>query len=178
MNRIINTGTCLTLLAVVLASAGCADDPTVGYSFSPGYPDDVRTVAVPIWDVGPDVYRRELEFRLTEALVKRIELDTPYRVADRAEADTVLTGTIERVSQRVLASHPDTGLPREMEATMTVSYTWSDLRTGEIRASQSNVRVADTYIPHEPLSDDFFVGSEDVIDRLARRIVEQMEADW
>ncbi|MGC9454864.1 MAG: LPS assembly lipoprotein LptE [Phycisphaerae bacterium] len=157
---------------------GCARTPSEGYSFSGGYPDDVRTVAVPIWNVGKNVYRREMEFRLTEALVKRIELDTPYKVAEKTDADTLLSGTIDNISQRVLSTNPDTGLPREMEMTLTVSFQWSDLRTGKIRAERSNVRVSGTYIPHEPLSEDFFTGSEDVINRLARRVVEQMESDW
>lgn len=179
MTRIMHTAVVVALPALVLAVlGGCADNPADGYSFSPGYPEDVRTVAVPIWQVGPNVYRRELEFRLTEALVKRIELDTPYKVADRADADTLLTGTVDGVSQRVLSTNPDTGMPREMEMTLNVSFTWSDLRSGDVRAERSNVRVSGTYIPHEPVSEDFFIGSEDVIDRLARRVVEQMESDW
>ncbi|MFW6066368.1 MAG: LPS assembly lipoprotein LptE [Planctomycetota bacterium] len=179
MMRIIKAATPMILLCVgPMIFLGCANNPADGYSFSSGYPEDVRTVAVPIWNVGKNVYRREIEFRLTEALVKRIELDTPYKVAAKTDADTLLTGTVDNISQRVLSTNPDTGLPREMEMTITVSFEWTDLRSGEIRADRSNVRVSGTYVPHEPLSEDFFTGSEDVINRLARRIVEQMESDW
>jgi hypothetical protein len=178
MTRTTHIAALLPLLAALTAAGGCATDPGEGYSFTRGYPEDVRTVAVPIWNVSKNVYRRELEFRLSEALVKRIELDTPYKVVGKAEADTLLTGTIDVVSQRVLSTNPDTNLPRELELTLTVSFTWQDLRTGEIRAKRSNVRVAGVYIPHAPLGEDFFTGSEDVVNKLARRVVEQMESDW
>jgi hypothetical protein len=149
-----------------------------GYSIAPLHPGDVTTVAVPIWHRGRNVYRRGLEFRLTEALVKQIEMRTPYKVTDGGRADTELTGTIERVEQRVLSFNPDTGRPRELELTVTVSFRWKDLRSGEMRAERTNFAVSGTYIPHEPFERDFFQGSEDVINKLARRVVEQMEGGW
>ncbi len=165
------------LLALLLA-AGCSDDPTRGYSFANQYQENIRTVAVPIFDVGKGVYRRGLEFRLTEALVKRIELDTPYKVVEKRRADTELRGRIEQVEQRVLSFNPDTGLPREAEITFLVSFTWTDLRSGKVLASQSGFRQAGTYLPQRPIGEDFFQGSEDVINRMAVRIVEKMEKPW
>jgi hypothetical protein len=38
--------------------------------------------------------------------------------------------------------------------------------------------VADSYITLEPFSEDFFQGSQGVIDRMAKRIVESLEAEW
>ncbi|HUS90780.1 MAG TPA: LptE family protein [Phycisphaerae bacterium] len=166
------------LLAGALLTGGCSQDPTAGYTLNSQFPDDVKTVHVPIWHRGKNIYRRGLEFRLTEALIKRIELDTPYKVTDRDRAHTELTGTIDLIPQRVLSNNPDTGQPREKEVTLVVSFAWTDLRTGRDRARRQNVRQAGTYIPPEPLSEDFFQGSEDVINRLAQRIVEQMAAEW
>lgn len=170
----------LAILGVLAAAtAGCADDATTGYTLANQYRKGIKTVSVPIWTRGKDIYRRGLEMRLTEALVKRIELDTPYKVTTRARADTLLSGTIETIAQRVLSFDPDSGLPRELEMTITVSFRWTDLRKeGKIIIEQSEFRVAGIYIPHEPLSEDFFRGSEDTINRLAGRIVEQMEAPW
>ena len=45
------------VLAAVLA--GCAGDPTTGYSFESLYRTDVKSVAVPMWDIGQEVYRLE-----------------------------------------------------------------------------------------------------------------------
>jgi len=166
-------------VAFTAASAGgCSQDPTKGYSLASQYDTGIKTVCVPIWTRGRNVFRRDLEFRLTEAVVKRIELDTPYKVVDKSRADTELRGTLDLVSQRVLSFNPDTGLPRETEITISVSFTWTDLRSGKAIKQVANLRQSDVYIPPSPLSEDFFQGSEGVINRLAQRVVEQMESDW
>jgi hypothetical protein len=166
-------------VAFTAASAwGCSADPTKGYSLASQYDTGIKTVCVPIWTRGRNVFRREIEFRLTEAVVKKIELDTPYKVVDKARADTELRGTLDLVSQRVLSFNPDNGLPRETEITMSVSFTWTDLRSGKAIKQVANLRQSAVYIPPSPLSEDFFQGSEDVVNRLAQRVVEQMESDW
>jgi len=157
---------------VAAALTGC------GYTTQPLHPQDVTSVNVPVWTLSKNVYRCGLEMRLTEALQKRISQDTRYKIADKGSADTQLTGTIEKISQRVLSGNPDTGRPRETEITITVSFKWTDLRSGKERVEVPTFRVAGTYIPHRPFGEDFFKGSEGVIDKLARRIVEQLESEW
>ena len=184
--------------AAAVVAPGCSGDPKLGYTMKSLYRDDVKSVAVPMWTRGRHVYRREVEMRLTEALVKRIQL-TPYKVTEKPRADTILEGKIERIEQQVLSKNPDTGRPHELEATFVLSFTWTDLRTGKVLAKESNFKVAGTYSPEEPLGDgyfqerrnlapamarrapekeDFFLGSEDVINRAARLVVEKMEAEW
>ncbi|HUU59355.1 MAG TPA: LptE family protein [Phycisphaerae bacterium] len=173
-----------TILAALLCGlpailGACSNDPKAGYTLQRPHEKGIRSVAVPIWTRGADVYRRELEFRVTEALQKRIEQDTDYKVLPRDRADTELTGTIDRISQRPLSFDPDIARPREMEITMILSFTWTDLRTGKVLRRRSNFRVAGTYLPPSPpFGEDFFLGSEDVVNNVARRIVEQMEQDW
>jgi len=165
------------LLAAALA-CGCSADATKGYTTASQFPGDVKTVAVPIWTRGKDVYRREVEFQLTEALVKRIELNTPYKVTDRSRADTELSGEITKIEQRLLSKDPDTGLAREMEITFHVSFTWKNLKTGKNIKEFTNFRASGTYVPLEPLGEEFFQGGQDVINKIAERIVETMESDW
>lgn len=161
------------------AAAGCSSDGTTGYTTNSLYRPGIRTVAVPIWQRGEKVYRREVEDRLTEAVQKQIELDTPYKVTSRAKADTELRGTIDEIDQRPMSINPDTGLARELEVTIIVSFTWTDLRPGgKVLVERKNFRVAATYIPEGAYNEDFFQGSEDAINRLAQRIVEQMETPW
>ncbi len=157
---------------------GCTSDPTAGYTTTSQYRTGIKTVAVPIWTRGRHIYRRDLETQLTEAIVKRIELDTPYKVTTKAKADTQLRGSIDAVAQRVLSRNPNSGLAREIQVTFTVSFVWDDLRTGQRLTERENFTVAATYIPEEPLSESFLVGSEDLVNRLAKRIVEQMEQPW
>lgn len=173
------TSLAICLLAVLTAAlSGCSSDPNAGYSLQSLYPTDVKSVAVPMWEVGEDVYRRELQTRLSEALTKRIEMDTPYKVTKAERADTELRGKIDVVSQRVLSYNPSSGLPREKELSLKLSFTWKDLRTGKVLAEQPGIIIADAYISEAPLESDFFQGSEKVINEAARRVVEHLEAPW
>ncbi|MFP4106276.1 MAG: LPS assembly lipoprotein LptE [Phycisphaerae bacterium] len=162
---------------LVCGLTGCHADPSEGYSFASQYPEDVRTISVPVWTRGRDVYRRGLEMRLTEAIVKRIELDTPYKVVPASRADTQLTGRIESIRQDELSFNPDTGLPRELQITMSVSFLWKDLRpnTKSVRVQRKSYPVVATYVPAGPLNENFFQGSEDLVNELARRIVEELQ---
>lgn len=166
------------LAGALAAASGCAGDPTEGYTVRSPFAAGIKSVHVPIWERGKGVYRRGLEMRLTEALIKRLELDTPYKHTEKSRADTELRGCIDEVWQRPLSINPDTGLAREKQITLIVSFTWTDLRSGKVLARARKVRQAGTYIPPQPLGEDFFQGSEDVVNRLAKRIVEQMEAAW
>jgi len=48
-------------------------------------------------------FRRGIEFELTDALAKRIESQTPYKiVSNRDKADTVISGQIVQVKESVL----------------------------------------------------------------------------
>jgi outer membrane lipopolysaccharide assembly protein LptE/RlpB len=165
----------ILLLAVTteVVLPGCG-----GYTLDSQYRQGIKTVAVDIFGRGKDVYRREVETRATEAIVKRIEQDTPYKVTVKSRADTHLTGTIDSIEQRILSFNPDTGQARELELTLAVSFTWTDLRSGKLLADVSDMRVSGAYVREEPLTEDFFQGSEGVLDRLARQVVERMEAEW
>jgi len=163
------------------ALAGCSDDPRAGYTLKNQYRQDVKTVAVKMFQRSRDVYRRDIEFDLTEALVKRIEQDTPYKVTTIGRADTELSGTIERIDQHVGSYDPETGRPRDMLLTVTVSFTWKDLRAGRrdvVLVKQEKLKATGDYVTHEPVGEVFFQGGQDVVNRLARQIVEHMEAAW
>jgi hypothetical protein len=131
-----------------------------------------------MWQRGKDVYRREIEMRVTEAVVKRIEQDTPYKVTTKERADTLLSGSIDTIEQRTLSFNPDTGQPRETELTLIISFTWRDLRTGRILAERKSMTITGRYTRQDPIEEDFFQGSENVINRLARQVVEKMEQPW
>ncbi len=178
MNR---TSLAMTVLAVTAAVfTGCGNpDPTKGYTTISQYRPDIKTIAVPIFRRGTYEYRRNIEFRLTEAVVKQIEAETPYKVVDKARADTLLTGTIQRIEQNVLSFNPRTGQAREIQLRVIVDFTWKDLRgEGKVLVDRKNFRAASEYIPTEPFNEDFFLGSEDAFGEMARRIVEQLAQPW
>ena len=159
----------LMLAGAMLELTGC------GYSSESLFPRQYKTVHVPMWTRGKDVYRRELEEKVTEAVQKRIEQRAGYRLAKKGQADTELTGSIDQINQRAMSINPDTGFVRELEVTFVVSFKWVDNATGHVIVERTNFRVAGTYFPEGPVNENFFQGSADVIDKLAQRVVEQME---
>ena len=168
----------LALLASTPLGAlwGCAADGVAGYSLGQTYDEDVRTIAVPIFDNRS--FDRELEFQLTEALIKRIEQETPYKVTHEAGADTILSGTILSVDRRLLSRDFDTALPQEQLLEVTASFEWKDLRTGQVRRQRSRIRGAGEYIPSRGVGEPVEVARLAAVDDLSRQILSVMRSDW
>ena len=145
-----------------------------GYSTARPFPTDIQTVHVDMFHYRE--FRRELEFRLTEAIVKRVEMDTPYRIAARRNADAVLTGEILAVDNRTFSDDFDTDLPREIGATLVVRFRFQDMRTGAILVDRPRFVFQTSSIP--PVGETFTQGMTRGLDGLAEQIVESMESDW
>lgn len=164
-------------LTLLLAPLGCGPGGTIaGYSAGGTFPEDVRTVAVPIFENRS--FYRGLEFRLTEALTKEIEHRTPYKVTEESGADTILTGTILAVDERLLSRDFDTGVAQEVQLVVTVGLEWKDLRSGEIIRKRSRLRASGEFIPRRGLTEPQEVARHEVVGDLSRRIVSVMRGDW
>ena len=155
------------LLPLVL-STGC------GYTADRPFSGQLTTVHVEMFRTHD--FRRDLEFRLTEAVVKRIEMDTPYRIATRKNADSVLTGEVVEVREATLGIDSRTDLPIETATSFVVSFRWLDLRSGKIMAQRKQLPYTTTYI--RPVGESFFDSAVRGLDGLAERIVECMESEW
>ena len=133
--------------------------------------DKIRTVAVDVFQTKE--FRRGLELQLTEALAKRLEAETPFKIAKKDCADTVLTGEIREVRQSTIGRDFDANRPRETSATILISFRWKDLRTGELLVDRPNYVQTVDYI--RPLGEDFYHASQKAMDRLAERMIEEMQ---
>ena len=153
--------------------AGC------GYTTRPMYPCTIQTVYVPMFE--SKVFRRGLEFQLTEAVIKEIELKTPYKVVRADNADTTLTGEIKSVRKRVLIQTPEDE-PRELETALVVDVQWRDNRTGQVICSEQTlgvpflVRSDSLYAPE--LGQTTSTAFRETVDKLAVQIVAMMEEPW
>ena len=152
----------------VAASSGC------GYSMKRPFSTDIQSIHVEMFQ--SKEFRRELEFRLTEAIVKRIEMDTPYRIAPRRTADALMTGEILSVDNRTFGDDFDTNLPREIGSTIVVRFRVQDMRTGEILAQRRRFVYQTSYIP--PVGETFDQGMTRGLEGLAEKMVESIESDW
>lgn len=156
------------LVTLAFSSLSC------GYSTKPTYMKSVRTVAVPIFE--NKTYRRDLEFRLTEAIDKNIEFRTPFKIAPESEADTVLTGSIVKVDEGVLTRRYGINLPRETQITIVVDFVWKDTRNGRIIVERKEFSRSSTEIPQ--LGERVTDAQQLAVERAAAAIVDQLQNDW
>ncbi len=165
----------LCLLGAMLA-AGCSSDPARGYAFAEPYDAGVRTVGVPIFE--NRTFARGTELALTEAVIKQIQQQTPWRVVAADRADTVLEGAITDAQIDTLSTSRRSGLVEEQAYTLTVRFAWRDNRTGQTRVVRENFSAVGVFAPARGVGERLEVGQRDAIDELARDIVAGMRSDW
>jgi hypothetical protein len=152
---------CVTLVA------GCAGYQMGNRSL---YRTDLRTVHVPMFQ--SDSLRPNLGEWLTEAVIKEIELRTPYKVVSNPLADSVLTGRILLDNKRVVSENINDE-PRTLLFNSAVHITWID-NAGRI-LTQSVITIGDNFVPEAGQSITSVEAA--VIRRLAGQIVSEMEAE-
>ncbi|MBQ9872854.1 MAG: hypothetical protein IJM30_00110 [Thermoguttaceae bacterium] len=176
----VRSGLFLALL-VVFVSGCCLG----GYQLGPEgiYDLGVKTVYVPM--VEADTYREGFAERLTEAIVKKITEQTPYRIASSNKADSILTVRLVGETQRVSAlNRYDDARQKNVELTATA--VWRDLRsTARVDQSPSPSLAPNSGVTI--LSQSFLVpemgqstatAQQEAIDKLAQEIVGLMETPW
>jgi hypothetical protein len=169
MKRWQNILTAVLTAVALVGMSGCA-----GYSNRWPYPEQIHTVYVEMFDTSD--FRRGYEYQLTDAICKYLEAQTPYKiVSDRNLADSILSGTLQ-TGQGVLSMDRYTGKPLEQEAIVRVTFTWKDLRTGQVLINQETVAAAEPYSAF--LSQDFEYSAARAVNKAAQRLVERMESAW
>jgi len=161
-----------------LAATGCA-----GYQIGQKslFRCDVKTVHIPM--VQSDSYRRYLGERLTEAIIKEVEKNSPYKVVDADSADSILNVRLVSDTKRVLAENRLDDV-RDIETDFFVQMSWVD-RRGDLIATGPRIPFAPTlvnisqtanFVPEAGQS--LATSQQEAINRLAAQIRGQMEAPW
>jgi len=165
----------ITAISVVCFIGGCGQGGFSGYDNSWLNPRGISSVYVEMFD--SQSFRRGHEYDLTDAICKRIETDTPYKiVSDRNIADSVLSGKITSIGKRSVSTERNTGRIFENEANAAVVVRWQNLKTSEIMIDNESV---DTFIGYsEFVGQDFEYSSKVALNRAAERIVELMQSEW
>jgi Lipopolysaccharide-assembly len=171
---------CLVISALI--STGCGyqqtgvdnANNTPGYQWHSLYRQDIQTVAVPIFT--NRTFRRGLENELTKSIIEQMEEHTPYKVVPKERADTILEGEIVSATTSTLSTDIQTGLPQEQMYTIVVSFTWKNLRTGDILVQRHHFDQLANYVPF--LGESSSVGSTNSIQQLSLGIVQELQADW
>ncbi|MBP5621943.1 MAG: hypothetical protein J6X44_08010, partial [Thermoguttaceae bacterium] len=172
----------LFLAFIAFVAGGCCLE---GYHIGPQglYNMEIRSVYVPM--IEANTYRQDFGERLTEAIVKKISEQTPYRIANAKDADSVLTVKLTGETQSVSAlnRYDDT---RQKNVELTATAVWTDVR-GVASANQSPNDALSRQSGATILSQAFLVpemgqstatAQQEAIDKLADRIVGLMETSW
>ncbi|MEM8865826.1 MAG: LPS assembly lipoprotein LptE [Planctomycetota bacterium] len=171
----------LALLAACVAAGtlpGCAS-----YRVGAGtlYAPDVQTVYVPM--IESDSFRRDLGERLTESVVKEIELKTPFKVVSTPTADSVLSVRLLDDTRRVLAEDPF-DQPRVLENQLFAEVAWVNRRRAPLMPVQT-IAIPGGVVPFRqdskliPASGQSIASSQQkAIEQLAQQIVGSLEEPW
>ncbi len=158
---------------LVLAAGGCTGSG--GYSNASLFPDDIGSVYLEMFDNRS--FRRGVEYTLTDALAKRIEAETPYKiVSSRDRADSVMSGQLVAVGEGILTLEREIGRPLEREVILTAVVNWKSLKTGRLMINNETVTAAASYSQFQ--DQDFTYASAVAANKLARNIVQLMENSW
>ncbi|MFM1823462.1 MAG: hypothetical protein RI967_1728 [Planctomycetota bacterium] len=163
-------------IAAIALAAGCASTPSEGYALASPYPSGYRSVALPIFR--NTTFLRGFEFDLADALVKRVEQSTPYKVASEATADTVLRGTIRSIDLVELSRDPSTGLANEMMVRIRADFEWVDLRSGDRIVASEGIESSAVFVPSYPAREPLELGRFAAVEQLASELVSAMQSKW
>lgn len=201
----------VVIILTCLILAGCSADATkdftlFGYHMGSNARTDIKTVRVPIFR--NTTFFRDIEYDLTQAVIKRIEGTTPYKVVNDG-ADAQLVGIV-RMGTSHVGIQNELNEARTRDFTLTVEASYVDTRTGQdyfrpvlqqpalpsapqpaspntdilspppsVPVAQLRPRVFTTTAPYaQELGQSFATARQKVIDDLAVAIVNAMEMPW
>ena len=161
------------IAAGCLSFCGCAE--MSGYSNESLFPQEVSSVCLEMFDNRS--FRRGVEYELSDALAKRIEAETPYKIiSNKNRADTLISGQIVQINESVLSAERQTGRALEKEVLLTAVVNWKNLKTGELLIDNKSVSASASYSQWQRQGFDY--ASTLAANNLARKIVELMEKQW
>ena len=161
------------VLCLVLATGGCGGSS--GYSNASLFPNDVENVYVEMFDNRS--FRRGVEYTFSNALAKRIEVETPYKiVSDRDRADSVMSGQLVAVGESILTLERELGRAMEKEVLLTAVVNWKNLKNGRLMINSQTVTAVASYSEFQ--GQDFTYASAVAANKLAQNVVELMENQW
>ena len=171
-------GILFALLLAALTAVGCS-----GYHFGTRalYTSEIRTVFVPIAEA--DTYRHDLGERLTEAVCKRITDRTPFDLASSQNADSVLFIRLKSDNQYIsgLDRYNNT---RQKNMVWCVSAEWKTrqeetlARLDPIPLTSIGVSVNEMSYLVAEMGQSTATVQQDLIDKIADRVVGLMEEKW
>jgi hypothetical protein len=158
----------LTGIVVIFALiSGC------GYSNKSLISRKINSIYIPIFE--NETFRKGLEFDLTNAVKDEIMSNTKLRIAKKDNADTILTGKIQKVTESMLSSNVEDNIV-EGRVTIYVDVKLVDRRTGRTLIEEKKVTQSAEYIVKR--GENIKTASRESLTLLAETIVGHLEEKW
>ncbi len=166
---------CIVALVLVLPFSACI----YGFQAGAGFPDDVKTVAIIPFELGPNITRPELADEVFNLLLREFPRSQGLQPAGEDVADAVVRGVINRydVSTPSYRAGPPGQAPTvlQRQVTLTVEVQIINLKTNEVLWESTNVSVRGEYLEESETEDD---GRAIAIELLIQRIVDGAQSNW
>ena len=157
--------TCIVVFFVLIS--GC------GYTTKPLISRKINSIYIPIFE--NDTFRRGLEFDLTNAVKDEIMSKTKLRIAQKDNADTILTGKIKKVTESMLSSNAEDNIV-ESRVSIYVDIKLVDRRTGRTLIEEKNLKNSAEFIVKR--GENIKTASQESLYGLAEIIVYHLEEKW
>lgn len=173
--RLLRTAAFAAVLAMTVL-AGC------GYTKKMTLPHDIRTIhvdtfknKVPLGNVY--AYEPGMEIKITNAVIRRLQLDGNLKVLPADQADAILEGEMTGFDQEGTRF---TSLERieEYRLFITVAMRLKDPKTGEVLWEEGGFSGDASFFVTGPRAVSRSIATEQAIERLARNIVDRIVEDW
>jgi len=176
MKRKAYSSSLAVIFACVLLTLNlCGCNSPGGYSNQSLYPQDIQTIRVEMFD--NESFRRGVEYELTDAIAKRIEAQTPYKIVTSPDrADAVISGKITSIVTSVFTAERQTGRAMEKGVSVTAVVNFKNLKTGQLLLDNEKLTASSSF--SEWQNQGFDYAASLASNKLAQRIVEAMETKW
>lgn len=202
------TAAWIAVLALVPAGCSGRGFTVAGYTFGPTFDPDIRTVYVPAFKLMAPATSpyRTIDQDVTRAVVRELNTRPGIKVvSDPDRADTELLGTIVRID-KLIYNRNQQNMWRDGDIQITVQVVWKDLRTGCAITNRGMAPPPEDVPPFDPsrpvaaaipqpttpqpvtvtatgrvvpeLGETNTTGTQLAVDKIARQIVNMMEAPW
>jgi Lipopolysaccharide-assembly len=161
------------------ALAGCA-----GYrmgSIKPTPMASVKTIAVPSFK--NDTLQPRIEVQLANTVIKQIQSDGTYQIADERTADAVLECTLDEIERRSERNvRGNSGLSKEYSLILRVRYRLYERATGKTLAGRTVTGKTSFFVSGNALIADILQDEHQALpiaaEDLAVRLVSQISEGW
>ncbi len=157
--------TCIMVFFALIS--GC------GYTTKPLISRKINSIYIPIFE--NETFRKGLEFDLTNAVKNEIMSNTKLRITTQDNADTILTGKIQKVTESMLSSNVEDNIV-EGRVIIYVDIKLVDRRTGRTLIEEKGLKRPAEYIVKR--GENIKTASQESLVFLAETIVYQLEEKW